>query len=132
MFVLTAAKPWARKRPREGKPKEGKLEQAEDILLKQLAEPDDDDVLLFLRSLAPKMREVPNDTQFMLRMEMMQLLVKYAPMSSSMPTPTPTPPLRQVPTPPQQLNHNQIPPPTSKMQLGLPDTEWYSQYTMLG
>ena len=80
--IATAPRPWARKRPKTSVEKPAtsnpKVDPVDQQLLKLLSDDPDDDIMLFLRSLAPQMRIVPADRQFSLRMEMMQLMIRYA------------------------------------------------------
>ena len=94
-----------------------KVDPVDQQLLKLLSDDPDDDIMLFLRSLAPQMRIVPADRQFSLRMEMMQLMIRYAqrPAVSSAPMVSlqhsMTPPLHSMTPPPPQ--HSMTPPPPS-------------------
>lgn len=128
--MCTAPRPWSRKRPKEDKAKEdGLREEMEMKLLSKLTdEPDDDDVLLFLRSLAPRIRDVSKENQFNLRMEIMQVIHKYGSQNVPMPyfrSHTPNSSTSTSTTPPSMLS--QIPSNHQAYQ-----QEWHPQYTMLG
>ena len=60
------------------------MEPLEKLLYTRLAEKKsaDDDIMMFLKSLAPKMREVPATQILDLQMEMMQLVKRYQPGSN--------------------------------------------------
>jgi hypothetical protein len=75
------SRPRAKKRKAEQETKE--LDEVDKAILQKLNEPEDDHIMLFLRSLAPKIREVPAESQFQLQVEIMQCISRYTPTRST-------------------------------------------------
>ena len=109
ILFLLGSRPWARKRAKPDEKTAITVDPFEQQLLKHmLSEDKEDDVMSFLRSIAPQMRQVRSERQFELRMQIMQLLSSFtqplavrsspAIATTTQHCPTPTPSNLQPPT----------------------------------
>jgi len=130
--TVVGVRPWAKKKKREDQPPPSRapLDEVDRMLIQKLNadEDKDDDVLQFLKSLAPKIREVPSSQRLDLQLEMMQCVNRYvkkcnAPASAAyVPQPSAYHPnphhqvQQQVPAAPQVNN----------------EAMWHPTYTNLG
>ena len=145
ILFLLGSRPWARKRAKPDEKTAITVDPFEQQLLKHmLSEDKEDDVMSFLRSIAPQMRQVRSERQFELRMQIMQLLSSFtqplavrsspaiATTTQHCPTPTPSnlpPPTTHTP------QHSMAPAhvPTIPQTITQPpaQTGWYQNSMML-
>lgn len=102
---LPKPRPWAKKSKLDAIKEKSEGDDLDKLIIEKLSttkEPDDS-VMLFLKSMAPKLRELPSQQQFDVQMEIMQLLQKA---SSAQPCkPAAVQPFQQPMTPAPAYNN---------------------------